>query len=325
MRRIIQRVKLRIPVIAGPTGVGKTKVALELAERFDIEVVSVDSRQVYRHMDIGTNKPKKEELCRLKHHLVDIINPDEDYSAGRFIEEALAAIADIEIRSKTPVLVGGTGFYIKALIDGLNLADVPPDPDVRNMIEAIVREEGIESLYSRLLEVDPKAASGIGPNNLPRLTRAYEVYLITGRPFSEKRGVRLAHNLDCRVFCLMMDRAELNRRINARAKTMLEEGFVEEVEAILRMGYSPRLRSLQAIGYREIIAFLKSEMAMDKALEEIKIKTRRFAKRQITWFRHQHQAIEYLPAEDVPGVILSLAAFLEEGTKQKTTKGLTID
>lgn len=286
-------------VLCGPTAAGKTAAALALAEHFDLEVVSADSRQVYRLMDIGTAKPTAEERARVPHHLLDVVWPDEHFDAARFAGLAVQSISAILARGRLPLLVGGTGLYIRALTEGLTEAP-GADPLLRRLLEAQAEAEGNAALHLRLADVDPQAAALLHPNDRVRIVRALEVFELTGRPLSSWQQ---AHGFRKRRYRLLKiavspPRLELYRRIDARAAAMLDGGLVEETEALLRAGYDPHLKSLQTIGYRETIRLIEGKVSREGALAELQQATRRYAKRQLTWFRADSEMIWVDSAKD---------------------------
>jgi len=271
-------------VILGPTAVGKTTAAIELALRLQGEVVSADSRLFYRGMDIGTAKPTLEERAGVPHHLVDVSNPDQTWSLALFQEEARRAIGEIHRRGKLPFLVGGTGQYVRAVTHGWKPPAVEPDLRLRAALEAWAARIGPEGLHARLAVLDPLAAQGIDYRNLRRTVRALEVIFSTGRRFSEQRASEPAayHLLQ---LGLTRSRSELYERIDARIDLMLEQGLVEEVRGLLQAGFSPELPSFSAIGYREISAYLQGEISLEEARELMKRNTRTFVRRQANWFK----------------------------------------
>ena len=277
--------------VVGPTAVGKTTLALHLAQTFKGEVVNADSRQVYRHMDVGTAKPTPEERKRVSHHLIDILGPDEEFSLATFLELARKAITDIHSRGGLPVLVGGTGQYVWALLEGWRVPTVAPDPSLRRELEA----RGATALYGELQKTDPQSAATIGPTNLRRLVRALEVYYATGVPFSQTRrkGPAPFRTL---VLGLTTSRQELYRRIDERVDVMLERGWLEEAQRLLDMGYSPDLPSLSSLGYRELVSHLRGEISLREAAKRIKQETHRFARHQYAWFRPRDPRIRWLEA-----------------------------
>ncbi|AKI98074.1 tRNA (adenosine(37)-N6)-dimethylallyltransferase MiaA [Kosmotoga pacifica] len=278
---------MTIPMILGPTAVGKTEILLALSERLPIEVVSVDSRQIYRYMDIGTAKPLKEELKKVPHHLINIVDPDEEYNAYRFKEEAKNAIINIKARNKIPVLAGGTGLYADALLKGF-VKDVPRNETVRNALR-VIEEETPGALRKILEKVDPKASEKIHPNDLKRTIRYLEVFFTTGITLSSiQKNTNISK--DYTVIILDRDRSSLHRRIENRVDQMMKAGLLDETKKLLKMGFSEDLNALQTIGYAELIAYLKGVFSLEKAVELIKRNTRRYARRQIIWFRRYKNA-----------------------------------
>jgi len=274
-----------ILVIAGPTASGKTAVGIELAQRLNGEIISADARQIYRFMDIGTAKPTAEERVAARHHLIDFVNPDKGYSAGQFAEDASAVIGDILRRGKVPIVVGGAGLYIRALFDGFS-----PMPKIPIEIRARLQEEGracLPALYERLCEVDSEWAAKIHPTDTQRILRGLEVYEASGKPLSEHQKVTptppIRHKAS--YFGLHWDRETLYDRINARACLMLENGLIEETASLRDRGYTPDLNALNAFGYREIFQYLNGKTTLDRALADLQQGTRRYAKRQMTFFR----------------------------------------
>jgi tRNA dimethylallyltransferase len=277
-----------LPVaLVGPTATGKTAAAIELAERLNGAIVNADSMQVYRGMDIGTAKPTPEERTRARFHLLDVVTPDTPYNVSTWKTQAEAAIADIVARGRRPIICGGTGMYVRALLDDWTLAETPADPEVRQRLEAEAEMLGAPTLHARLQEVDPAAASRLHPNDAVRIVRALEVYEVSGVPISEAqaqdratRPPRPAIRLG-----LTLPRPALYARIEARVDTMLAAGWVDEVRGLLAEGYSAELSPLKSLGYKEIITYLHGAMEYETAVRDIKQNTRRFAKRQQTWFR----------------------------------------
>jgi tRNA dimethylallyltransferase len=279
-------------VICGPTAAGKTALALELGNHFDLEVISADSRQVYRGMDIGTAKPTPDELSRLLHHLVDVVDPVEEFTAFDFVEQGRRLVLDIHQRRRLPFVVGGTGLYIRALTDGL-VAAPGGNSTLRQELRQIEQEQGEGALYRLLQERDPDMATRIHPRNQVRIVRALEVLELSGQRLSAWQS---SHAFADRPFTtlkigLSPDRDELFRRIDRRAELMLEGGLIEETRDLLARGYSPRLKSLQTIGYRECIQYLQGEISLDETLSQIQRATRQYAKRQLTWFRKDDSII----------------------------------
>lgn len=278
--------KLKIIVIVGPTAVGKSKVAIELAERFNGEIINADSMQVYRYMDIGTAKPSKVDRERVRHHLIDIRNPDEDFDAAQFRDEASKVIADIVNRGHLPVVVGGTGLYIKALTEGI--FDAPgSDEELREKLRKEVEASGISALYNKLFEVDPESASRIGPQNTHRIIRALEIFYLTGKPISQyqKEHAFSERPYDTYKIGLTKERKTLYKDIDDRVENMIKAGIVAEVRRIIEMGYGPGLKAMKALGYSHICRYLDGEYDLEEAVRLIKRDTRHYAKRQMTWFR----------------------------------------
>jgi len=273
----------KLLVIVGPTGVGKTEVACILGRRLGGEVVSADSRQIYRGMDIGTGKPSREQLASVKHHMIDVADPAEAFDAARFAGMARDCIEEIRSRGATPMLVGGTGFYVKATLYGL--AEAPGrDEGLRERLRAEEsRRPG--SLYERLQKLDPVRARELSPNDLVRIVRALEIIELTGRPASELRRRSAPDPVPHVAFGLIRPRSELYRAIDARVDAMVEAGLFEEVEELLRRGVPEWAPGLRTIGYREAIQCLKGRLEKREAIEAIKRNSRRYAKRQLTWFR----------------------------------------
>ncbi len=296
-------------VILGPTAVGKTEVALQLAERLHGEIVSADSRLLYRGMDIGTAKPTLTEQARVPHHLVDVTDPDEAWSLAVFQRAAYQAIGGIQARGRLPFLVGGTGQYIRAVIEGWEIPEVEPDPRLRVALEKWAGEIGAEGLHARLSALDPAAAARIDPPNLRRTVRALEVILHTGRRFSAQKG-RRGSPYRTLILGLNRPRPELYERIDARIQAMLDAGLIEEVGGLLKQGYSPDLPPLSAIGYRQIIAYLQNEITLDEVLVQMKRITRQFVRRQANWFKADDPNILWFRAG--PGI----AAEMEQAIHQ---------
>jgi tRNA dimethylallyltransferase len=275
----------RVLLIVGPTGIGKTRISLELAKLMDLEVVSADSRQVYKYMDVGTAKPDAVELAGAPHHFIDIKDPDEYYSAGQFASEARQCIDEIFERQRQPVVVGGSGLYIRALVDGLFEPQIA-DADIKAKLKGQARAEGIAEMYARLQEVDPETARRLHATDTQRILRALEVYEITGEVFSKFLELKtVAAGFEPCFWGIGGDRSQLYERIDRRVHAMLENGFLEEVRALQERGYSPELNALQSVGYKEAFLFLEDELSHEEMVSLMKQKTRNYAKRQLTWFR----------------------------------------
>lgn len=290
--------KIPLILIGGPTASGKTAVSLELARRIDSEIISADSRQVYKYLDIGTAKPNADELTLAKHHFIDTLEPDEYFSAGRFGDEAFATARNIYRSGKMPIVVGGSGFYIKALCEGMfeeDSADNSERAKLQQKYQAILEEQGRDELRRRLEKVDPEAAGNYSDGNPRRLIRALEYYDLHGKPFSHAKNETRNRPVKPFYFAPEHTRETLYERINMRTELMWENGLVEETEKVLNMGFSPELNSLNTVGYKECIAFLKGDIKKNEAIEEMKKNTRRYAKRQLTWFR-KYDSMLYLPS-----------------------------
>ena len=293
----------RLLCLLGPTAVGKTEIAIELAQRLNAEIVSVDSRQIYRQMDIGTAKPTPEEQQAARHHLIDCVNISQPFSVADYQRLADTAITDIRNRGKRVLLVGGAGLYFRAVVDGL-FEGPGADPARRERLEQEAAQHGVDALHERLRACDPVSADRIHPNNIVRVVRALEVYELTGTPMSElqQQWHPEKQRYPFIAFCLTMQRAHLYRRIEQRVDVMLANGLIAEVEALLAAGYSRDTVALQSFGYRELIAYLDGECTYIEAVSQLKQNTRRFAKRQLTWFRKDTR-LEWIDRESTPDIV----------------------
>ncbi|MCL6518529.1 MAG: tRNA (adenosine(37)-N6)-dimethylallyltransferase MiaA [Armatimonadetes bacterium] len=273
--------------IVGPTATGKTAVGIELAKRLDGEIISADSMAVYKLMNIGTAKPTPEELGGVRIHLVDVVWPDEEFSVAEFKRLAEEAIADILSRGRMPLVVGGTGLYIKALTGGLSIPSIGPNRMLREQLKAEAEQYGNEYLLERLRAIDPITASRLHPNDLKRIIRALEVYVISGMPISHFHGVGGEYKAlyDFKLFGLTMSRPTLYARIEERVEEQIRAGLIEEVRSLLEKNYSPDLPSMKGLGYKQIAGYLRGAYDLETAIKLLKRDTRRFAKRQFTWFR----------------------------------------
>lgn len=280
-------------ILTGPTAVGKTSLSLSLAKELDGEIVSADSMQVYRYMDIGTAKIREEERQGIPHHLIDVLDPWEDFNVVRFQKMAREALEEIWERGHIPIVTGGTGFYIQALLYDIHFTENNGDSSLRKDLENYARENGAEALHSRLAEVDEKAASQIHFNNVKRVIRALEFYYQTGKKISEhnEEERKRTSPYDFKYFVLNDEREHLYARINQRVDLMMEEGLVEEVQKLKEMGCDSTMVSMQGLGYKEILSYLEGECTLDEAVYKIKRDTRHFAKRQITWFKRERDVI----------------------------------
>jgi tRNA dimethylallyltransferase len=271
-------------VVVGPTASGKSALALALAERFGGEIVNADSRQIYRLMDIGTAKPSAADRARVPHHLLDLVWPDEPLTLAQYQAAATAVIADVHARGRLPLLVGGTGLYARAVVDGLAIPEVPPQPALRAELEAEARALGLAALHARLAALDPAGAAVIDAANPRRLIRALEVCLVTGRPFSEQRGARPTP-YDALLLGLDTARDQLYAWADARVDGMLAAGLVQEVRELVARGYGWDLPALSSLGYREMGAYLRGELTLAEATARMKLATHALIRRQLTWFR----------------------------------------
>lgn len=273
-------------IIQGPTAVGKSEVAIELAQEFSMEIVNADSMQVYRGMDVGSAKPSLKERNLVTHHLIDIKDPDEEFSAAQFKNEARNIIFSLAQKSKYVLLVGGTGFYIRALTSGLFPAP-SADLKLRNELKEKERTQGKWYLYKELKKIDAEAASKIHPNDTFRIIRALEVFYLTGKPISEQQQKHQFKHTDFNLLKigLLRERKELYHRIEARVDKMIEQGLIDEVRQLLEKGYAPAIKPFQSLGYKQILSYLQGELSLDEAVMLIKRNTKRYAKRQLTWFR----------------------------------------
>ena len=271
--------------IVGPTGIGKTYLSKLIADLVPLEIVSADSRQIYRYMDIGTAKPDVEFRKKVPHHFIDICNPDDYYSAGLFGKEARMVIDQIFSKGKIPLVVGGSGFYIKALVDGIFDLEVR-DQEIRKRLENELNQLGLPALYERLKKIDPSYAQKIAKNDRQRILRALEVYYVTEKPFSYFHQQKTTPASFKAIFWgLIMERQKLYEQINQRVQLMLDQGLVDEVVRLLNMGFSPQLNALNTVGYKEVIAYLENKISYSEMVDLIKRNTRRYAKRQLTWFK----------------------------------------
>jgi len=305
----------RLVAIVGPTGVGKSRLALRLAQTLNGEIVSADSRQIYRYMNIGTAKPTPRELSLVPHHLIDVVNPDEDFSLSQYQQLAYEAIDDIQRRDKLALLVGGSGLYVWSVVEGWGIPEVPPNTELRHSLEREAVEVGKDKLYQELMKVDPVAAQRIDPRNVRRTIRALEVYRTTKTPFSQLQ-YKQAPLFDILIIGLTADRAELYRRVDLRIDEMIKRGLVAEVEKLVDMGYDFNLPAMSGIGYKQIGMFLRGELTLEAAIQQIKFETHRFVRHQYAWFRLKDDRIKWFNIQNRPEseIITLLSKFVTDKT-----------
>jgi len=281
--------KKPLVMIGGPTACGKTAMSIELAKRINGEVISGDSMQIYRYMDIGTAKVTEEEKQGIPHYLVDELNPDEEFNVMIFQQKAKAYMNEIWAKGKIPIIVGGTGFYMNALLYDTDFTETENDTSFREECYKQAQNEGAEVLFERLKKIDPEYAEIIHANNVKRVARALEYHFLTGEKFSHHNAEQREKEspYQAAVIILTMEREKLYQRINYRVDLMMEQGLLAEVKGLLEKGYSPDLVSMQGLGYKEFMPYFRGECSLDDAVEELKKGTRHFAKRQLTWFRRQ--------------------------------------
>lgn len=280
-------------ILTGPTAVGKTALSIELAKRINGAVISADSMQVYKHMDIGSAKIMPEEMQGIKHYLIDEFEPDEEFHVVRFVERAKHCLEEIYADGKIPIIAGGTGFYIQALLYDIDFTEQEGDPAYRAFLEQLAVKKGADYLHGLLRTVDPASADAIHANNIKRVIRALEFYHLSGRRISEhnEKERQKISPYNFAYFVLTDDRAHLYERIDRRVDLMVEQGLVDEVRHLKDMGYHKEMVSMQGLGYKEILSYLDGEMTLEEAIYIIKRETRHFAKRQLTWFRRERDVI----------------------------------
>lgn len=308
-------------VIAGPTGIGKTDLSICVADKINGEIISADSRQIYRYMDIGTAKVEKEYRKKIKHHMIDIVDPNEEFSVADFKKNTMKIIEHINDKGKIPLLVGGTGLYINSIVYEIDFTNVASNKEIREYYESILLKKGKQYLYELLLERDYETAKKLNIHDTKRIIRALEVYDVTKIPMSKQnkdfRKPSTKYNLS--MYLLYMDRSKLYDRINARVDKMIENGLIEEVKTLLKLGYKKNLNSMQGIGYKEIVDYLENRISLDEAVELIKKRSRNYAKRQLTWFKRDERyrwinIDEFSDVED-------LCVWICSDIKKKLTKG----
>lgn len=285
-------------ILTGPTGIGKTELSLRLAKAFNTEIISADSMQIYKYMDIGTAKADKLQRASIKHHLIDVVMPDENFSVSDFKKNATKIITNLNNNGKIPMVVGGTGLYLNALIYDLKFSSVAGDPNIRDKYEKLANTYGNKYIHNILKDIDIQSYDKINVNDRKRIIRALEIFDLTGSTMStyNKNFRKPNDHYDITLIGLNMDRSKLYDRINRRVDKMIDSGLIGEVEKLLSMGYSSRLQSMQAIGYKEIIMYLNKELNLDEAIEKIKKGSRNYAKRQLTWFR-RYENIKWIDIE----------------------------
>ncbi len=300
-------------VLVGPTAVGKTALSLALAQAIHGEIVSADSRLLYRGLDIGTAKPTPAERARVPHHLVDVADPDEVWSLGQYQDAACAAIAAIHARGRVPLLVGGTGQYVWAVVENWRIPRVPPQPRLRAVLEAWGQQLGPEALHRRLAHLDPAAAARIQPRNLRRTVRALEVIFTTGHRFSDQQG-KGPPRYRTLLLGLWLPRPVLHRRIAQRVEAMLAQGWLDEIRQLLAQGYDPSLPALSSIGYAELIGYLQGHWSLDEAKARILQRTHTLVRRQANWFRRTDPRIHWFRSEEgvLPALLAQVRAFLHD-------------
>lgn len=277
--------KPKVIVIVGPTASGKTAISIELAKKINGEIVSADSMQIYKKMDIGTAKPTEEEKENIKHYMIDIIEPNEAFNVAKYKEMAQKAIDEIISKGKTPIVIGGTGLYINTLINGIEFKEIETDKTYREQLEKEAKENGIDIVYKKLQEIDPEAAKNIDKNNIRRVIRALEIYKLTGKTKTQldKESIKEVQ-YDYKIFGMLWEREELYDRINKRIDIMIENGLIDEVKELTQK-YKISNTAMQGIGYKEVIEYLENKISIEDMKEKLKMETRRYAKRQITWFK----------------------------------------
>ncbi len=307
--------KNKLIAVLGPTASGKTRLAIEIAKQFCGEVVSCDSMQIYRGMDIGTAKPDKAEMSGILHHMIDITDPSSQYSVADFVRDARACIDDILSRGKLPILAGGTGLYMDSVLTNITFDETACDTLYRTCLQSYAEKFGNEALHQRLHEEDPEAAERIHPNNVRRVIRALEVCHATGKTFTQvNKESRREPLYDAKIFGIDTDRQTLYQRIDKRVDIMLQDGLVDEVKGFFEKGLDRGTTAMQAIGYKELYDYLEQNCTLSEAVEKIKMESRRYAKRQLTWFRRNKQIdwVRFDKQQDLDEVFNRCKAFLAE-------------
>ena len=297
--------KPKVVVIVGPTASGKTAVSIELAKKINGEIISADSMQIYKYMDIGTAKPTLDEMQGIKHYMLDVVMPDETFNVAKYKNMAEKAIEEILQKGKVPIIVGGTGLYINTLVDGIEFADVPSDEEYRNELIKKAYQEGAMSIYKKLEKIDSEAAKKIEPNNIRRVARALEIYKVTGKTKTQldiesKKEVKY----DYRLFGMEWEREALYNRIDLRVDKMIQDGLIEEVKSVTEK-FKISNTAVQGLGYKEVIEYLEGNVSYDEMIEKLKLETRHYAKRQLTWFRRDKRIRWIKPDENATYVIIN--------------------
>ncbi len=305
-------------ILAGPTAVGKTDISIKLAKKLNGEIISADSMQIYKYMDIGSAKITKEEMKGIPHHLIDVVAPHEEFNVSSFKSLAEKCPKDIWSRGKLPIIAGGTGLYINSLIYNYDFTDADRDEDYREYLIRLSEDKGKEYVHSLLKDIDEKSYEKLYPNDLKRVVRALEVYKITGKSISEytKENEKKLYNIPYNInyFVLNMNREVLYERINKRVDIMMDKGLIEEVKKLESMGYTPDMQSMKGIGYKEILFYLKGDISLDEAIYLIKKGSRNYAKRQLTWFRKDKRSIwidkdKYRSEEEIVDKIIKMVKY----------------
>lgn len=285
--------KEKVLVIAGPTAVGKTDLSIELAKRLNGEIISADSMQIYKYMDIGSAKVTKEEMKNIKHYMIDVVDPKEPFSVSQYKDMAKKSINEIISKNKLPIIAGGTGLYIDSITCNMDFSETDKDENYRKELEELAIKKGNDYIHEMLKDIDIESYNKIHPNNRKRVIRALEVYKLTGKPFSSYNKGRKMYESDYDVhyYVLTMNREKLYERINLRVDIMMEKGLLKECETLKKMGYTSNMQSMQGIGYKELLDYLNGKSTLEEAVNMIKQGSRNYAKRQLTWFRRDPRAI----------------------------------
>lgn len=302
--------KKKILVLGGPTAVGKTELSISLAKKLNGEIISADSMQIYKYMDIGSAKVTNDEMKGVPHHLIDVVTPNQNFSVSEFKDLGTKAIEEILHDKKLPIIAGGTGLYINALTCNMNFSETEKDEKYRNYLEELAVKNGNEYIHNMLKDIDPIAFNEIHPNNRKKVIRALEVYKLTGKPFSSYNSGEdfYKSDYDVHYFVLTMDREKLYNRINYRVELMMKQGLLEECKNLKQMGYNSSMQAMQGIGYKELLFYLEGNITLDEAIDMIKQGSRNYAKRQLTWFRRDPRVRfldkDKLTSEEIEKIII---------------------